>query len=85
MDIKNYYQNLKKYQKKNWPFELNYAVFLNSFIKQELDKFSLISNFTYFREFSLLLLRTKLQLNHLQILYNKLKLDFEFLKKIVIS
>jgi hypothetical protein len=66
MDIKNYYQNLKKYQKKIWSFEQNYAVFLNSFIRQELDKFSLISNFKYFREFSLLLLRTKLQLNHLK-------------------
>ena len=85
MNIKKYYENLNKYKKKILSFEQNYAIFLISSIRQELDKFSLNSNFKYFREFPLLLLETKQQLNQLQILHNKLELDFEFLKKFVIS
>lgn len=85
MDIKNYYENLKKCKKKIFSFEQNYAIFLISLIRQELDKFTLISNFKYYREFPLLLLETKQQINQLQILHNKSELDFEILKKLAIS
>ena len=85
MDIEKRYQNLKKVTKEIFSFKLYYIITLKLELDRYLDDLVLISNINEFRDFPLIILDLKQKNNQLENLVNQIELDFDLMKKFLIS
>ena len=85
MDIEKKYKKLNKVTKEVFSFKQNYIITLKLELDRYLDDLVLISNINEFRDFPLIILDLKQKNNQLENLQNQMELDFDLMKKFLIS
>ena len=85
MDIEKKYKKLNKVTKEVFSFKQYYIITLKLELDRYLDDLVLISNINEFRDFPLIILDLKQKNNQLENLQNQMELDFDLMKKFLIS